>query len=234
MKLAKKAGLKNNFVSNGFMSEESARLVIPYLDAINIDIRGFSEEFYQKVCGGRLKPVLDTCKLMKKSGVWIEITTLVIPTLSDSEEIGEIAERMEKEGKTIEGYQRIIELTQKIQKIYQEKEGPELLLFWDWKTKEKFLVDWQKDYIEKFNMEPSYFSPDGEKIAAWVKDKQGETIAVNGQAWEERFDLSFTNFSASSTCWAWCIQKTPLYYGVIAQKMLLFLFLAKCLHSEYK
>jgi pyruvate formate lyase activating enzyme len=85
MKLAKKAGLKNNFVSNGFMSEESAKLVIPYLDANNIDIKGFSEEFYQKVCGGRLQPVLDTAKLMKKSGVWVEITTLVIPTLNDDE-----------------------------------------------------------------------------------------------------------------------------------------------------
>jgi pyruvate formate lyase activating enzyme len=92
MKLAKKAGLKNNFVSNGFMSEESAKLVLPYLDANNIDIKGFSDEFYQKVCGGRLKPVLDTAKLMKKSGVWVEITTLVIPTLSDSEEMfGKIA-----------------------------------------------------------------------------------------------------------------------------------------------
>jgi pyruvate formate lyase activating enzyme len=85
MKLAKKAGLKNNFVSNGFMSEESAKLIIPYLDANNIDIKGFSEEFYQKVCGGRLQPVLDTAKLMKKSGVWVEITTLVIPTLNDDE-----------------------------------------------------------------------------------------------------------------------------------------------------
>jgi len=87
MKLAKKAGLKNNFVSNGFMSEESAKLVIPYLDANNIDIKGFSDEFYQENCGGRLQPVLDTAKLMKKSGVWVEITTLVIPTLSDSEEM---------------------------------------------------------------------------------------------------------------------------------------------------
>jgi pyruvate formate lyase activating enzyme len=85
MKLAKKARLKNNFVSNGFMSEESAKLVIPYLDAINIDIKGFTEDFYQKVCGARLKPVLETAKLMKKSGVWVEITTLVIPTLNDDE-----------------------------------------------------------------------------------------------------------------------------------------------------
>jgi len=86
MKLAKNAGLKNNFVSNGFMSEESAKLVIPYLDANNIDIKGFSNEFYQKICGGKLDPVLNTAKLMKKSGVWVEITTLVIPTLNDNEE----------------------------------------------------------------------------------------------------------------------------------------------------
>jgi len=87
MKLARKAGLKNNFVSNGFMSPESAKLVVPYLDANNIDLKSFSDEFYKSNCGGRLQPVLDTAKLMKKSGVWVEITTLVIPTLSDSEEM---------------------------------------------------------------------------------------------------------------------------------------------------
>lgn len=87
MRLAKKAGLKNNFVSNGFMSRESAKLIIPYLDANNIDIKEFSDRFYQKICGARLKPVLETAHLMKKSGVWVEITTLVIPTLSDSEEV---------------------------------------------------------------------------------------------------------------------------------------------------
>ena len=87
MKLARKAGLKNVWVSNGFMTEKSAKLVIPYLDANNIDIKSFSDEFYIKHCGGRLQPVLDTAKLMKKSGVWLEITTLVIPTLSDSKEM---------------------------------------------------------------------------------------------------------------------------------------------------
>ncbi|MDP1538717.1 MAG: AmmeMemoRadiSam system radical SAM enzyme [bacterium] len=98
MKLAKKAGLKNNFVSNGFMSEESAKLAIPYLDAINIDIKSFSEEFYREVCGARLRPVLNTAKLMKKSGVWVEITTLVIPTLSDSEKMfKDIASFIKKE-----------------------------------------------------------------------------------------------------------------------------------------
>jgi len=87
MKLAKKAGLKNNFVSNGFMSKESAKLIIPYLDAINIDIKSFSDDFYKKICRGRLQPVLDTARLMKKSGLWLEITTLVIPTLSDSKKM---------------------------------------------------------------------------------------------------------------------------------------------------
>ncbi len=86
MKLAKKKGIKNNWVSNGFLSKESAKLVLPYLDAINIDIKGFSEDFYQKVCGARLLPVLETAKFLKENGVWVEITTLVIPTLNDDEE----------------------------------------------------------------------------------------------------------------------------------------------------
>lgn len=98
MKLAKKAGLKNNFVSNGFMSKESAEMVIPYLDANNIDLKSFSDEFYIDNCGARLQPVLDTIKLMKKSGVWVEITTLAIPTLSDSEEMfRNIAQFIKKE-----------------------------------------------------------------------------------------------------------------------------------------
>lgn len=87
MKIAREKGLKNIWVSNGFMSEESAKMIIPYLDANNIDIKSFSEDFYQKNCSARLQPVLDTAKLMKKSGVWVEITTLIIPTLSDSEDM---------------------------------------------------------------------------------------------------------------------------------------------------
>jgi len=98
MKLAKKKGLKNNFVSNGFMSGESAKLVIPYLDANNIDIKSFSDKFYRENCQARLQPVLDTAKLMKKSGVWVEITTLIIPTLSDDMKmIKEIAKFIYKE-----------------------------------------------------------------------------------------------------------------------------------------
>jgi pyruvate formate lyase activating enzyme len=86
MKIAKSKGLKNVFVSNGFMSKESAKMVIPYLAANNIDIKSFSDEFYQKNCGGRLAPILETAQLMKKSSVWLEITSLAIPGLSDSKE----------------------------------------------------------------------------------------------------------------------------------------------------
>ena len=86
MKLAKKEGLKNAWVSNGFWSEELFDMVSPYLDAVNVDLKGFTEEFYIKYCGGRLQPVLDTLKRLKKKGIWTEITTLVISTLYDSDE----------------------------------------------------------------------------------------------------------------------------------------------------
>ncbi len=86
MKLAKKSGLKNLWVTNGFMSEEAFDLVSPYLDAANVDLKSFSDKFYQKYCGGKLQPILNTLKRMKAKKIWIEITTLVIPTLNDSEE----------------------------------------------------------------------------------------------------------------------------------------------------
>jgi len=85
-KLAHEAGIKNVFVSNGYMTEEATRTIAPYLDAINIDIKGFTEEFYRKICGARLQPVLDSVKLMRELNIWVEITTLIIPTLNDSEE----------------------------------------------------------------------------------------------------------------------------------------------------
>ncbi len=87
MKLAKKKGLKNNWVSNGFWSKELSDLISTYLDAANIDLKSFEDDFYIKYCEGRLKPVLDTLKRMKNKSIWVEVTTLVIPTLNDSEEI---------------------------------------------------------------------------------------------------------------------------------------------------
>lgn len=84
-KLASKRGLKNVFVSNGFMTPESARLIAPYLDADNIDLKG-GKEFYREICSARLEPVKKTIMLMKELGIWVEVTTLVIPGLNDSDE----------------------------------------------------------------------------------------------------------------------------------------------------
>ncbi len=83
MKLAKKEGLANIWVTNGFMSEEALTNISPFLDAVNVDLKSFEDEFYQKVCGGRLKPVLSNLKKMKEEDIWLEVTTLIIPTLSD-------------------------------------------------------------------------------------------------------------------------------------------------------
>ena len=85
-KLARDRGLKNVFVSNGFMNASVLEMVRPYLDAANVDLKSFSEDFYRKICGGRLAPVLETLKLMKKLGLWVEVTTLIIPGLNDSPE----------------------------------------------------------------------------------------------------------------------------------------------------
>ena len=91
-KLARGRGLKNVFVSNGYMNPPAAEMVAPYLDANNIDLKAFCDSTYRVVCGGRLAPVLETLKLMKKLGVWLEVTTLVIPGLNDSrEELTDIA-----------------------------------------------------------------------------------------------------------------------------------------------
>lgn len=92
MKLAKEKGLKNIWVSNGYMSREALDSILPWLDAINIDIKSYDDNFYKTNCGARLKPVLENCEYLAEKGVWLEITTLVIPGLSDDEKmLGEIA-----------------------------------------------------------------------------------------------------------------------------------------------
>ncbi len=91
-RLAQKDGIKNVFVTNGYISQEALIKMNPYLDAANVDLKSFREDFYKKVCGAELEPVLKTLKLMKKLGIWLEVTTLIIPTLNDSdEELKEIA-----------------------------------------------------------------------------------------------------------------------------------------------
>ncbi len=91
-RLAHEQGLKNVFVSNGYTGPEATREIAPYLAANNIDLKAFSDRFYREVCGARLRPVLETIRLMKELGVWVEVTTLVIPGWNDSDgELEEIA-----------------------------------------------------------------------------------------------------------------------------------------------
>ncbi|MDP2736794.1 MAG: AmmeMemoRadiSam system radical SAM enzyme [bacterium] len=87
MKLARQQNLKNIWVTNGYMSDQCLKTIIPYLDAINVDLKSFDEKFYQKNCGAKLQPVLENLKTIKKSGVHLEITSLVIPGLSDDYEM---------------------------------------------------------------------------------------------------------------------------------------------------
>jgi len=86
MKLAHKAGFKNIWVSNGYFTKKAFRQFEPYLDAINIDLKGFSNRNYLKYCGARLRPVLNNLKRIKKvKHIHLEITTLIITGVNDDE-----------------------------------------------------------------------------------------------------------------------------------------------------
>ncbi|MFC1666443.1 AmmeMemoRadiSam system radical SAM enzyme [Candidatus Omnitrophota bacterium] len=85
-KLAKGQGIYNNFVTNGYMTPEALETIRPYLDACNVDLKSFKEDFYKKMCQGHLAPVLDSIRIMKKMGIWVEVTTLVVPGQNDSDE----------------------------------------------------------------------------------------------------------------------------------------------------
>ncbi len=79
-----KKDLKNVFVSNGFMTPLALDLIKDYLHGINVDLKSFRESFYQRICKAKLKPVLENLKLLKRLGIWVEITTLLIPGENDS------------------------------------------------------------------------------------------------------------------------------------------------------
>jgi len=83
-KLAKKEGILNVYHSNGFINPGPLKELCQVLDAANIDLKGFTEEFYSSMSQGRLAPVLQTLKTLKKEGVHLEITNLVIPTKNDA------------------------------------------------------------------------------------------------------------------------------------------------------
>ena len=91
--IAKKEGLLNVFVTNGYMTRKTIQMIQPYLDAANIDLKSFRDDFYGKVCKGKLTPVLKSIELMKRLNIWIEVTTLIVPGQNDSDdELKKIAE----------------------------------------------------------------------------------------------------------------------------------------------
>ena len=91
-RLAKENGIYNNFVTNGYMTQKALEAIRPYLDACNVDLKSFNDEFYKKMCKAHLEPVLDSIKTMKKLGIWVEITTLIVPGQNDSDkELKDIA-----------------------------------------------------------------------------------------------------------------------------------------------
>lgn len=85
-RLAKKEGLYNIFVTNGYMTEECLDMLKGILDAANVDLKSFSDEYYKKTCGARLKPVLESIEYMRRLDIRVEVTTLIVPGLNDGDE----------------------------------------------------------------------------------------------------------------------------------------------------
>lgn len=91
-RLAKQKGLSNIFVTNGYMTRSALDTIRPYLDAANIDLKAFRKETYRRFMKAELDGVLDSIEYMKKIGVWIEVTTLIVPGMNDDEkELQDIA-----------------------------------------------------------------------------------------------------------------------------------------------
>jgi pyruvate formate lyase activating enzyme len=80
---ARAAGLHNVFVTNGYETPEAIDLIAPYLDAANVDLKAANDDFYRRVCGAKWEPVRDAVVEMRRRGVWLELTTLVVPGLND-------------------------------------------------------------------------------------------------------------------------------------------------------
>ncbi|MBW1649979.1 MAG: AmmeMemoRadiSam system radical SAM enzyme [Deltaproteobacteria bacterium] len=84
--MAQEKGVKNIFVTNGYMSKSCLEALIPWLDGVNIDLKSFNPLFYKKICKADIEPVKNSLKFMKKNGIILEVTTLLIPTINDSEQ----------------------------------------------------------------------------------------------------------------------------------------------------
>ncbi|MCD5384050.1 AmmeMemoRadiSam system radical SAM enzyme [candidate division WOR-3 bacterium] len=82
-KLAKAYGMKTTLVTNGFIHPEPLRAILRHMDAVRVDLKAFTEEFYREISGASLAPVLNSLKIIQEEGVWLEIINLIIPTLND-------------------------------------------------------------------------------------------------------------------------------------------------------
>lgn len=101
-KLAKAEGMGNNFVTNGYMSREAIDTIRPYLDAANVDLKAFRKDTYRKMMKAQLDGVCDSIKYMKQAGIWIEVTTLIVPGMNDDPaELRDIAEFLVETGRDI-------------------------------------------------------------------------------------------------------------------------------------
>jgi len=90
--IAKKRGIKNTMHSCGYIRQKPLRTLSKFMDAADIDLKGFTEDFYSRICSGSLKPVLDSLIVLKEEDVWLEITNLLIPTLNDDlKKVGEMS-----------------------------------------------------------------------------------------------------------------------------------------------
>jgi pyruvate formate lyase activating enzyme len=83
--LAHRAGLLNLFITDGYATPEAVALLAPVLDAANVDLKAFDDAFYRKLCGARLAPVLESIVAMRRAGIWLELTTLIIPGHNDDD-----------------------------------------------------------------------------------------------------------------------------------------------------
>jgi len=85
-KAGRQKGIRSIMISNGYIQEKPMEDLTTVLDAVKIDLKAFTNKFYRKMCNGTLKPVLDTLRLLRKSGIWFEIVVLIIPFKNDSQE----------------------------------------------------------------------------------------------------------------------------------------------------
>jgi len=98
-KVARDRGFKTVMVSNGYINKKPLLELCPYLDAVNVDLKCIRDDIYRSLSGGHLQPVIDTLKILKAQGVWLEITNLLVPGISDrSDMIHEMCDWLVRNG----------------------------------------------------------------------------------------------------------------------------------------